>query len=92
MIYKTLPLNFRKNGFDFHQIWREGDKAIYKKTHDSAPDHPSFETIRIKTHDGYVIAGKTVEPAECYPSHEEWGTHGWTYTDLDKAKERFGKL
>jgi hypothetical protein len=88
---KTLPTQFIKSGFRFEQVKRIGNHAIYRKQH-KFETVQTFEVIRIKSHNGYEIAGNHIEAAECYPSNEEWGVGGWTYLNLEKAEERFNSL
>jgi hypothetical protein len=87
MNYKTLAKTFRKNGFDYQQVWREGDFAIYKQSKEGVTKN-WFEAIQITRHDGYEIAGNKIEPSEIYPSNEKWGTFGFTCVDLSSAKKR----
>jgi len=54
--------------------------------------NPHFETVVIGSHNGYVIAGVRIEPAETYPSSEQWGSKGFTFRDEQPAKERFYDL
>ncbi len=88
--YKPLPTRFRHGGFDYRQIAREGNAAIYEQTWDGCPN-PSicYEVIRIRQRDGFEICGRFVEPAEVYPNAEAWGVDGFTLTDKDAA---FAKL
>jgi hypothetical protein len=83
-----LATSLRIDGFDLVQVFREGNVGIYRKT---KPGYEGFETIIIRTHEAYEIAGKTVEPAEMYPRSEAWGTLGWTYNSLEAAKKRTAK-
>jgi hypothetical protein len=85
-----LPTQFRHDGFDYRQIAREGDAAIYQQTW-SGCSEPSvcYEVIRIRRREGFQIGGRFVEPAEIYPNSEAWGLDGFTLTDKDAA---FGKL
>jgi hypothetical protein len=88
--YNRLAKQFRRDGFDYRQIAREGDVAIYSQTWSGCPDPAiCFEVIRVKRRQGFEIAGRFVEPAEIYPSSEAWGTDGFTVTDKDAA---FAKL
>lgn len=101
MNYKPLETEFTKNGFRFRQIRREGDIAIFHKLaleglprsapHTSTYD-AGFETAVISRHDGYEMAGNKFDPAEMYPSNEQWGTKGWTYHTLYEAELRFDRL
>jgi hypothetical protein len=88
--YKPLPTRFRRDGFDFRQIAREGNAAIYEQTWSGCAE-PSvcYEVIRIRRRDGFQIDGRLVEPAEVYPSSGAWGVDGFTLTDKDAA---FAKL
>ena len=88
--YKPLPVEFRASGFNYWQIAREGDAAIYEQT-SSRYSNPSvcYEVIRIRRRDGFQIDGRFVEPAEVYPSSDAWGVDGFTFTDKEAA---FAKL
>jgi hypothetical protein len=88
--YRPLPKEFRRDGFDYRQIAREGNAAIYEQRWTGCAE-PSvcYEVIRIRRRDGFQIGGRFVEPAEVYPPSEVWGTNGFTLTDRDAA---FAKL
>jgi hypothetical protein len=87
--YKPLPTRFRADGFDYRQIAREGDAAIYAQTWKGNENSAAFEVIRIRLREGFQIAGRFVEPAEVYPNSDLWGVDGFTFTDKDAA---FAKL
>jgi hypothetical protein len=88
--YRPLPTRFRHNGFDYRQIAREGDAAIYEQRWGGcAEPSPCYEVIRVRYRDGFHIDGRFVEPAEVYPNSEAWGTDGFTLSDRDAA---FAKL
>jgi hypothetical protein len=88
--YKPLPKEFRRDGFSYRQIVREGNAAIYEQSWNGC-DSPSrcWEVIRIRRRDGFRIGSRFVEPAEIYPRSEVWGTDGFTFTDKERA---FAKL
>jgi len=88
--YKLLPTRFRRDGFDYRQIAREGDAAIYEQTWSGCSDASvCYEVIRIRRRDGFQINGRFVEPAEIYPKADAWGVDGFTLTGKDAA---FAKL
>ena len=91
--YKPLPKEFRRDGFNYRQISREGNAAIYEQTWNGCPN-PSvcYEVIRVRYRDGFHIGGRFVEPAEVYPNSEAWGVDGWTVTTLDAAYEKLRAL
>jgi hypothetical protein len=84
-----LPTRFRHDGFDYQQIHREEDFAIYQQTWNDKAHSAAFEVIHIRRHDGFHIDGRFVDPGEIYPKPEAWGTDGWTIQDRDGA---LGKL
>jgi hypothetical protein len=88
--YKPLPIRFLRDGFNYRQIAREGEAAIYEQTW-SGCSSPSacYEVIRIRQREGFQIDDRFVEPAEVYPKSEAWGIDGFTLTDKDAA---FAKL
>jgi hypothetical protein len=87
---KPLPVQFRRGGFEYRQIAREGNAAIYEQTWSGCAE-PSvcYEVIRIRRRGGFQIGDRFVEPAEVYPSSGVWGVDGFTLTDKDAA---FAKL
>jgi hypothetical protein len=88
--YRPLPVQFSRDGFNYRQIVREKQAAIYEQTWLGCPN-PSicYEIIRIKRRKGFEIDGRFVEPAEVYPNSDAWGVDGFTCTDKDAA---FAKL
>jgi hypothetical protein len=87
--YRPLPKEFRHNGFDYRQIYRQGDLAIYRQTWKGNEHSAAFEVIRVKRREAFQVEGRLIEPAEVYPNSEAWGTDGFTFADKDAA---FAKL
>src|SRR6266480_4073790 len=69
--YKPLAAAFRHDGFEYQQIARERDAAIYEQRWGGCAD-PSvcYEVIRIRRRDGFQIGARLVEAAEVYPTAE----------------------
>jgi hypothetical protein len=91
--YKPLATQFQRDGFNYRQIFREGDAAIYVQGWTGCTD-PSvcYEVIRIRRREGFQIGGNFVEPAEVYPRSEAWGVDGFTFTDKDAAFNKFQQV
>jgi hypothetical protein len=88
--YKSLPKEFRRDGFAFRQIARQGNAAIYEQRWSGcAESSVCYEVIRIRRREGFAIGGRWVPPAEVYPNSEAWGVDGFTLSDKDAA---FAKL
>jgi hypothetical protein len=91
--YKPLPREFQRDGFNYRQIAREGNIAIYEQAWTGRPEpSQSYEVIRIRRREGFQINGKFVEPAEVYPRSELWGADGFTFTNSDKAWAKFFEM
>ena len=89
---KPLPLEFRRNGFNYRQIAREGDVAIYEqKWLGCGEAAPAYEVVRIRRREGFRIDGRFVEPSEVYPKSESWGVDDFTFTGWKKAQAKFLK-
>lgn len=90
MEYKILKENFTRKGFTYKLIKRDKDKAIYEQKR--SKKNITYEVIKIRRHNGYTIGGVYIEPAEVYPSANEWGDYGWTFNDLTRAEEKYKTL
>lgn len=94
---KPLPLTFTKNTFAYEQVLRDGQIAIYKQRLNATADKPvrgclAYEVIKIQQVPAGEMFGRPVEAHEIGPSNESWGTQGWTYPTLDRAKAKFHAL
>jgi len=69
--FRPLPTRFRLNGFDYRQIGRKGDAAIYEQRWTgSAEPSVCYEVIRIRRRDGFQISEKFIAPYEVYPNSD----------------------
>ena len=53
--YKPLPTRFKRDEFDYRQVAREGNAAIYEQTWKGNEDSAAFEVIRIRQREGFEI-------------------------------------
>lgn len=89
--YKVIPSEFKKKGFNYKQVRREGMKAIYHQTRDDSTIS-NYEVVKLGRHNGYKMGGSYIEPSETYPGSSLWGILGWTCTDLESATARYNQL
>ena len=75
---KPIPNNFRKNGYDYTLLERQGMIAVYEQHRDERTF--AYEVVKIRLRPAREIGGKTLEASERLPSDEDWGTLGKTYT------------
>lgn len=88
--HKPLKEKFYSKGFNFVQVKRDANKAIYKKF--ASKKNYSYEVIKINRHNGYTLQGTYIEPAETYPGDNQWGMQGFTYKDLESAENHYNRL
>ena len=87
---KILPLNLRKNSFNYTQVLRNSRNAVYRQT--VTPEIEYFEVFIIQIRPDINFAGKLVKGGESYPNNEAFGKTAWTYKSLEKAMEKFNSL
>jgi hypothetical protein len=88
-----LRKEFRRDGFNYRQIAREGDIALYEQRSIGCPATAvCFEVIRVRQREGFHIGGRFIRAAEIYPNSEAWGTNGFTVTDSNKAWDKFFEI
>ena len=89
--YKVIPSEFKKKGFTYKQVRRDGMKAIFEQTREGT-DLKNYEVVKLGRHNGYNMGGVFIEPAETYPGSSLWGIMGWTSQSIDSALERYNSL
>lgn len=88
---KPLDTQFTSRGFTHTLIERHSNVALYARQR-AGSQVKHYEVIRVKSHNGFTLGGVTVPPAETYPGAESWGTDGFTFNDLESAREKFQTL
>jgi hypothetical protein len=93
---KPLPKKFKRGGYYFTQLKREGPFALYFQSSSEAAKEPSaendksaYEIIRVRVIPARAAFGKDIGAYERYPSDEEWGTFGWTAIGREAAEKKF---
>jgi hypothetical protein len=91
--YKPLPTQFRRDRFEYRQIARERDAAIYEQRWDGCADASvCYEVIRIRRREGFQIGARLIEAAEVYPNSEAWGVDGFTVQDKETAFRKLRQI
>jgi hypothetical protein len=90
---KKIEKKFYKNGFTFEEVKRVGEFAIFARYKEEFKEQTfHYETIVIKSHNGYAFAGVEVGPSEIYPSSSSWGRLGFTFNSYERAEEKLEQL
>jgi hypothetical protein len=93
---KRLPEKFTRNRYQFEQLRRTNNTAIYVQHINGR--QKAFEVIVIAVADRKPakvngrVTWEPCEPYKCYPASEVWGTFGWTYTTLEDARDKYDLL
>lgn len=87
----VLPLEFTAKNLNFKQVKRQNDVAIYLKTNPKT-NFRAWEVFRVKRHNGYILGGNKIEPAENYPGDSQFGLIAWECDSEERALKRFNEL
>jgi hypothetical protein len=87
--YQELPTKFNHLIFEYNQIWRDKDVAVYRQ---SSVYCNRFETIIVQYVQAGMAFGKEYPAREIYPYAESWGEHGFTYTSEEEAIKKARNL
>jgi len=98
MIQK-IKANFRKNGFDYRLLQRQGMIALYEQSKNN--DVYGYEVHKVRLNssaelkfrnpDGSI---RVIQMPECesLASNEAFGLSGWNYQALERAEDKFKEL
>ena len=91
-VVNALQLQFSYDGFTFRLLQRAGNAALFSKAKESH-SRQSFEVVVVQKHPARTFpSGKSYPDREAMPRSEDWGTFGWSYSDLEQAQKRFNQL
>lgn len=88
---KPVKTQFRQDQFDYRQIHRQGDVAIYEQTK-AGTGILAFEVIKIRVFKASPYTSPEFTHYEAYPSSEQWGVSGWTAKTKIEAYEKAREL
>lgn len=90
---KTIKEKFTRQGYESTLIERNEHCAIYERK-DVSSRVVHFEVVRIKKHTHVRQIGEYTSNIgdEYLPSDNQWGTHGWTIPNYDRAKQKFDEV
>jgi hypothetical protein len=95
-LVKRLPEKFTRNRYQFEQLCRTEDTAIYVQHINGRQKVYEVVIIGVADRRPVKVDGRVswtrCEPYECYPGNEAWGTYGWTYTSEEDARAKYDLL
>ena len=100
-LIKEIPKEFYRNGFFHYRMQREGNVCMYVEIDDPTTDdnHHHYEVVKItkyKLNRDNLFHKRLIEmgydEVEKYPSDNQWGELGWTFTEEWRAKNKYNEL
>jgi hypothetical protein len=85
---RPLPTEFRHDGFDYRQVKREGNVAMFSQSLGGLV--VAYEVVIVRTTPEKTWESGIITPEhEVYPSSSKWGLDGWTCISVEHAEARF---
>jgi hypothetical protein len=79
---------FTSSGFTHELIEQSGRVCLVRRTKGGRQEH--YEVVVLRWSKEHTWPDGKVTPAGWhYPSSEQWGVYGWTYTDARMARARY---
>jgi hypothetical protein len=83
---------FTRDRYRHELLERAGDVCLVARTN-LVTDSMHWEVVVLQHRRAETSqSGRTYPAREVYPGAEQWGTAGWTYTDLMTAREKWRYL
>jgi hypothetical protein len=80
-------------GFEYRQLKRAGNVAIYQQTRKGrSPAFSSYEVVILRPYKAWESFGRFFPAGERYPKSEDWGLYGFTYRTIEEAERKFAEL
>lgn len=89
-MYTPLPLQLRKNGYDYKQVKRNEHAAIYEQSDDGI--FIAYEVFAIETQEASERNGIKYEAKELFPHNERFGKKAWSVKTIERAEQLFDSL
>lgn len=87
---EKLKLKLRKNGFDYFQITRDDNFAIYLQV--VSDEIFRYEVFKIKTVQESILRATVYPARELFPGNEDFGSTAWTCMTIDLALKKYHDL
>ncbi len=84
---RILPTTFGSDDFQFQQLEREGDIALFVKQKPPLT-FKSYEVVIVQKRDQVTWRNGLTTPTQTPPSSRDWGKYGWTFQTLEDAELR----
>ena len=89
-MYTNIKQQYTIEGQIYNLILQKDEYALYEN-----PNRNLFELLKLRTYpkDYTFPSGKTISKGDIkYPTTNDWGTHGWTFTAKQDALNKIEAL
>ena len=87
----AVPLLFRKNGYQYEQIFRQGNVAIYMQKNLQGKS-TYYEVWVIRVQETRTIMDAILPRREKPPGNEDWGKFGFSFYTVPGAQKKAEQL
>lgn len=87
---KPLAKEFRKNTYDYFQVWRDDTYAIYRQM--DASKIVAYEVFKINRNEEREMMGNLIAASESVPPTTQWGTNAWTVATMADCWEKIEQM
>ena len=89
---EILPIEYKKYGYTFKQVQRQGDVAIYSQSNEDRNEPIAFIVFIVQKQEASNIYGRDYPPKETTPGNSFWGQYAYTCHTLQRAEIRMKQL
>lgn len=89
---EPLATQYKKYGYIFKQVSREGDVAVYSQSDEETGQIYAYEVFIIQKQKATVLYGRAYPDKEIIPGTSMWGQEAYTVTSLTQAEIKVKKL
>lgn len=85
---EQLPIEYKKYGYTYKQIIREGNIAIYSQSSEGSNEPFAYIVFIVQKQAASNIYGREYPAKEIVPGHSLWGNYGYTCHTMQRANVR----
>jgi hypothetical protein len=81
-----------KNGFTYILVQRTDKKALYSQFYNNVQVGYEVFFIKVRGNQFSQLLNKPIDASERFPSNEVFGKTAWSFTDFQKALQKYQEL
>lgn len=89
---EVLPIEYKKYGYTYKQVIREGDVAIYSQFVENKTEPLAYNVFIVQKQQASTIYNRQYPAKETPPGNSLWGIYGYTCQTLERALFRLNQF